>query len=610
MKSNKKDLLEFLKCKPYLTKDDIATMKIKPDTLKDLCEEFGFKISMLKYGDDEYRFFNKDGVMVKNYTNLEVTDDGYWKFSMQTRCQEDLDKLYKRICADARKRNLVSDDIGICNERIEDYRLTNFTEEARFPDFKFKNKYKHLKTRNAKSWNYWDSWRDMPEFIFNFKEYSFTKIQMYFKKKDYSLEQLMEIFEQSFGISPEDCWYPIQKWQEHTKHRIRWLGGEQPKYPIFVVSRGRSGEFKNHISHQLTKMQVDHYIVVEDWDYDNYVKCKLNESPYCTILQMDMSYKDKYDVISPDLGSKIDPRNGKPVTGPGAARNWAADYAKNTLKQNWCWILDDNTDQFTRYWRGRRVISHSPEIFRSCERYVDRFTNIGLAGLNYECFAIGGEHIPPVIINTRIYSYGLWNLNCPYIMQRGRYNEDTIQSLDVLSHGWCTVQFNCMLADKMHTQAVKGGNTEVFYSKDIGGTIPKSQLLVETYPQYATMIYKFERIHHHVDYSSFTQELQYKPEYAHLKDEEKNVPNEHGAYCIRIPYDNFDWLRNDDYDNREYLEKHFPKGCPEDITNSNLYLMDGIADMEDYDKCPYNSPKHEEMAKRFKEKDTLEGYYY
>ena len=206
MQSNKKDLLELLKCKPYLTKDDMTTMKIKPDTLKDLCEEFGFKISMLKYGNEEYRFFNKDGVMVKNYTNLEVTDNGYWKFSMQTRCQEDLDKLYKRICADARKRNLVSDDIGICHERIEDYRLTNFTEEARFPDFKFKNKYKHLKARNAKSWSYWDSWRDMPEFIFNFKEYSFTKIQMYFRKKDYSLEQLMEIFEQSFGISPEDCW--------------------------------------------------------------------------------------------------------------------------------------------------------------------------------------------------------------------------------------------------------------------------------------------------------------------------------------------------------------------------------------------------------------------
>ena len=289
MQSNKKDLLELMKCKPYLTTDDMKSLKLKPETLKDFCDEFGFKISMLKYGNEEYRFFNKDGVMVKDYTKLEVTDNGYWKFSTQTRCQEDLDKLYKRICADARKRGLVKNNIGVCQEKIEDYRLTQYTEEARFPDFTFKQKYKRPKERNAKSWNYWDNWRDMPEFIFDFKPYSYTKIQMYFKKSDYTLEQLMEIFEQSFGISPEDCWYPIQKWQEHTKHRIRWLGGEHPRYPIFVVSRGRSGEFKNHISHQLTKMQVNHYIVVEDWDYDNYVNCKLNESPYCTILQMDMS---------------------------------------------------------------------------------------------------------------------------------------------------------------------------------------------------------------------------------------------------------------------------------------------------------------------------------
>jgi len=354
-------------------------------------------------------------------------------------------------------------------------------------------------------------------------------------------------------------------------------------------------------------MQVDHYIVVEDWDYDNYVNSRLNQSKYCTVLKMDMSYKDKYDVINPNLGGKIDPKNGKQVTGPGAARNWAADYAKYTLKQNWCWILDDNTDQFTRYWRGRRVISHSPEIFRSCERFVDRYTNIGIAGLNYECFAIGGGHIPPLVLNTRIYSYGLWNLNCPYIMQRGRYNEDTIQSLDILTHGWCTVQFNCMLADKMHTQAMKGGNTEVFYSKDLGGTIPKSQLLVETYPQYATLVYKFERIHHVVDYSSFTQQLKLKPEYEYLTELDENVPNEHGAYCIRIPEENFDWLRTDEKDCREYLEKTYPKGCPEDITNSKLFI--DFPDMEDYDKCPYNSPKHASLAEQFAENDELGDFY-
>ena len=144
MQSNKKDLLELMKCKPYLTIDDMKSLKLKPETLKDFCDEFGFKISMLKYGNEEYRFFNKDGVMVKDYTKLEVTDNGYWKFSTQTRCQEDLDKLYKRICADARKRGLVKNNIGGCQEKIEDYRLTQYTEEARFPDFTFKQKYKNI----------------------------------------------------------------------------------------------------------------------------------------------------------------------------------------------------------------------------------------------------------------------------------------------------------------------------------------------------------------------------------------------------------------------------------------------------------------------------------
>ena len=607
MIGNIKDMLEFLKCKPYIEQEDYNQMRLTDATMKEFCNEFGFNVSVLKYDKEIYRFFNKDGVMVKNFHDLEIHDNEYWKLVAQFRNQEDLDRAYKRICADARKRGLIEDDIGICTERIEDLRLTNYTCEAYFPDFKFKSKIKHPKERNAKSWGYWDTWRDMPEYIFDFCSYSYAKFAMYFKKSDYSLEDLSKIFEQSFGDSPQDLWYPVQKWTEHTKHRVRWLGGEQPQYPIFVVSRGRSGEYKNHISHQLTKMQVDHYIVVEDWDYDNYVNSRLNQSKYCTVLKMDMSYKDKYDVINPNLGGKIDPKNGKQVTGPGAARNWAADYAKYTLKQNWCWILDDNTDQFTRYWRGRRVISHSPEIFRSCERFVDRYTNIGIAGLNYECFAIGGEHIPPLVLNTRIYSYGLWNLNCPYIMQRGRYNEDTIQSLDILTHGWCTVQFNCMLADKMHTQAMKGGNTEVFYSKDLGGTIPKSQLLVETYPQYATLVYKFERIHHVVDYSSFTQQLKLKPEYEYLTELDENVPNEHGAYCIRIPEENFDWLRTDEKDCREYLEKTYPKGCPEDITNSKLFI--DFPDMEDYDKCPYNSPKHASLAEQFAENDELGEYY-
>jgi len=40
--------------------------------------------------------------------------------------------------------------------------------------------------------------------------------------------------------------------------------------------------------------------------------------------------------------------------------------------------------------------------------------------------------------------------------------------------GWCTVQFNAFLQKKTSTQLMKGGNTEVFYSKE--GTYPKSEM--------------------------------------------------------------------------------------------------------------------------------------
>ena len=84
---------------------------------------------------------------------------------------------------------------------------------------------------------------------------------------------------------------------------------------------------------------------------------------------------------------------------------------------------------------------------------------------------------------------------------RGRYNEDTILSLDILKDGYCTIQFNAFLQLKTTTQMVKGGNTKEFYAKE--GTYPKSKMLADVYPQYAKVVYRFNRIHHHVDYTPF-----------------------------------------------------------------------------------------------------------
>jgi hypothetical protein len=102
--------------------------------------------------------------------------------------------------------------------------------------------------------------------------------------------------------------------------------------------------------------------------------------------------------------------------------------------------------------------------------------------------------------NTRIYSCNFIKNDIPY-RWRGRYNEDTILSLDILKDGFCTIQFNAFLQNKVRTSTLRGGNSGEFYDKE--GTLPKSQMLADVYPQYAKVKWRFSRIHHYVDYTPF-----------------------------------------------------------------------------------------------------------
>ena len=107
--------------------------------------------------------------------------------------------------------------------------------------------------------------------------------------------------------------------------------------------------------------------------------------------------------------------------------------------------------------------------------------------------------IPPFVKNTRIYSCLLIRNNIPY-RWRARYNEDTDLSLRVLKDGWCTIQFNAFIQEKATTQTMTGGNTDEIYKE---GTLNKSKMLQELHPDVATVVWKFNRWHHHVNYKPF-----------------------------------------------------------------------------------------------------------
>ena len=209
--------------------------------------------------------------------------------------------------------------------------------------------------------------------------------------------------------------------------------------------------------------------------------------------------------------------------GPGRARNACWDVAKHQLKSKRHWVLDDNIRAFYRLHQNQHIRVGDGTIFRAAEDFVDRYTNIPVAGFAYKFFHPQREKQYPFKVNTRIYSCLLIDNDCPY-RWRGRYNEDTILSLDIMKDGHethrdlnrqnadgsyrtlrrerlATVEFVTFTQGKLGTQIMKGGNTAEFYDKE--GTAAKSAMLVDAHPDVAEPIMRFRREHHDVNYAVF-----------------------------------------------------------------------------------------------------------
>jgi hypothetical protein len=258
-----------------------------------------------------------------------------------------------------------------------------------------------------------------------------------------------------------------------------------PKYPIYIVSKGR---WETRLtSKALDRINVPYYIVVEAHERDQYAAV-IEPS---RVLVLPESYLQSYDTCD-----EVGEARGK---GPGAARNFCWDHSVS-LGHDRHWVMDDNIASFNRLNRNLMVKVTSGTIFRAAEDFADRYENVAIAGFNYDFFAKAKEPLPAFVMNTRIYSCLLiWNGLS--IRWRGRYNEDTDLSLRVLKAGMCTVQFNAFLQEKATTQTMKGGNTDEFYAKE--GTLPKSQMIERLHPDVAEVVWRFNRWHHHVDYTPF-----------------------------------------------------------------------------------------------------------
>lgn len=263
-----------------------------------------------------------------------------------------------------------------------------------------------------------------------------------------------------------------------------------PQFPLYVPSKGRSEYMMT--SKALSTMGIKHFVVVEPQEVQAYEQASIGL--LAKIIPLDMSYKEKYELCD-NLGLSKS-------TGPGPARNFIWDHSINQ-GHAWHWVMDDNIKHFARMNRNERVKTTSPAMWRAMEDFVLRYKNVGMAGPNYAMFAFGASKLPPFITNTRIYSCNLIRNDLSF-RWRGRYNEDTILSLDMLKAGWCTIQFNAFLQEKIRTQTISGGNSDEFYLKE--GTTAKSKMQVAVHPDVSKIVWKFGRVHHHVDYTKFKKQ--------------------------------------------------------------------------------------------------------
>jgi hypothetical protein len=245
-----------------------------------------------------------------------------------------------------------------------------------------------------------------------------------------------------------------------------------PNYPIYIVSKGR---FNNCLTvRELESMKVPYKIVIEPQEYESYLK-KIN--------------KDKIIVLP---FSNLN-------QGSIPARNFIWEHSLlNKNKRHW--ILDDNIEGFHRLNKNMKPKVTSGTIFKIAEDFVERYSNVALAGFNYYSFCKTTDKVPAFYLNTRIYSCILIDNKIPH-RWRGIYNEDTDLSIRVLKDGYCTILFNAFLAGKITTMRMKGGNTDQLYKDD--GRKKMAESLQQCHPDIVKVVWKFNRWHHQVDYKNF-----------------------------------------------------------------------------------------------------------
>lgn len=161
----------------------------------------------------------------------------------------------------------------------------------------------------------------------SFDEEIYATVNFHFDTDKYSSDDLAFLFDQPISDKTKSIRMPRLIHGRTSSWRV--VGGKyELRYPIYVVSKNRSD--KCYTSRFLAQMEVPHFVIVEQSQYEDYKK---HVDPiYCRLLILDQKYQEDYDTFD-DLGDTKS-------KGPGAARNFAWDHSiKHGYKYHW--VFDD-----------------------------------------------------------------------------------------------------------------------------------------------------------------------------------------------------------------------------------------------------------------------------
>lgn len=268
-----------------------------------------------------------------------------------------------------------------------------------------------------------------------------------------------------------------------------------PRYPIFIPTRGR---VETQLTARMFKRDgVPFRLVVEAAEAEAHIK----------------NWGIARVLVLPESNR-----------GLVYSRNWIKDFSTAAGDERH-WQFDDDIRYMMRLHVGRRIKCVSNIALAVAEDFVERYENVALTSFNSKFFVpvAGGfaqGQWPPFYLNHRCYTDFLM-LNSLPLRWRGRYNEDTDMTLQVLAAGWCTILFNAFLINTPTTLTAPGGQmTSAAGSYQGDGRLRMSRELERNWPLVVTTGRRFQRPQHIVrdSWQKFDTPLRLKPDAKPVKD--------------------------------------------------------------------------------------------